>query len=60
MTVKELQQLEVGTLLYNGKTEGVIKMDGNIKVIELYIQIGTMSNLSNDYNERPENWSVLD
>lgn len=33
MTKKELQELPVGTLLYNGRTEGIIRMDGRDKVI---------------------------
>ena len=60
MTKKELTQLEVGTLLYNGHREGVIRMDGKINGIELFIPIYGMSNDSNEYDERPEPWYVLE
>lgn len=60
MTRKELENLPVGTLLYNGRKEGEIKMDGKIKVIEVWIPIYGMSNDAIDYNDRPENWSVLE
>lgn len=60
MTKKELENLPVGTILYNGRTEGEIKMDGKIKVIEIWIPIYGMSNGAVDYNDRPENWSVLE
>ena len=56
MTKKELEALEVGTVLFNGHTEGVIKMDGDIKVIEVYIPIYAMSNDANHFDERPEWW----
>lgn len=59
MTRKELENLPVGTLLYNGRNEGEIKMDGKIKVIEVWIPISGMSNDAVDYNDRPENWDVL-
>ena len=60
MTRKELQELNVGTIVYNGQTEGEIKMDGKTKVIEIYIPISGMSNDSRDYNDRPENWMVIE
>ena len=60
MTRKELENLKIGTLVYNGHTEGVIKMDGKIKVIEVWIPIYAMSNDSNHFNERPAYWSVLE
>lgn len=60
MTKKELEQLKDGTLLYNGRTEGVIKTDGKIKVIEIQIPIYAMCNDSRHYDERPDNWSVLE
>ena len=60
MTKKELQQLEEGTILYNGHTEAEIKMDGNIKVLEIWIPISSMSNDSHHFDERPENWEILD
>lgn len=60
MTRKELMELEVGTIVYNGRTEGEIKMDGNIKVIDIYIPISGMSNDSRDYDDRPENWMVIE
>ena len=60
MTRKELQELNVGTIVYNGRTEGEIKMDGKTKVIEIYIPISGMSNDSSDYNDRPENWMVIE
>lgn len=59
MARTDLQNLEVGTLLYNGHTEGKIVMDGGIKVIEVYIPIYGMSNDAIDFNERPEHWTVL-
>lgn len=60
MTKKELQELPVGTLLYNGRTEGIIRMDGRDKVIEVFIPISAMSNDAKDFNDRPEWWSVLE
>lgn len=60
MTRKELQELNVGTIVYNGRTEGEIKMDGKTKVIEINIPISWMSNDSRDYNDRPENWMVIE
>jgi len=60
MTVKELMQLKDGTLVYNGHSEGVIKTEYGIKVIETSIQISTMSNDANHYDEKPEFWDVLD
>lgn len=60
MTKFQLQQLKVGTLIYNGRTEAVIKMDGNTKCIEVMIPIDSMSNASNDFNEQPEWWDVIE
>lgn len=60
MTKKELEALDVGTMVYNGHTEGVIAKDGDLKVIEIWIPIHGMSNDAKDFNERPLNWSVLD
>lgn len=60
MTKKELLSLKDGTLVYNGRYEGEIKTDCGIKVIDIYIQIGTMSNDSRDYDERPENWVIIE
>lgn len=60
MKRSEIQQLKVGTLLYNGRTEGVVKMDGNEKVIEILIPVSSMCNGSSNYDERPEYWEVLD
>lgn len=60
MKRSELEQLKVGTLVYNGHTEGVVKMDGNIKVIEVYIPICAMNNDSKHYDERPEYWNKLE
>ena len=54
MTKKELEGLKPGTVLYNGHTEGVIKMDGKIKCIEVLIPIYGMSNDSNHVDERPD------
>lgn len=59
MKKNELMNLDVGTVLYNGRYEGVVKMDGNVKVIEVCIQISTMSNDSVDFNEHPENWEEV-
>lgn len=59
MTRKELMELEPGTMLYNGHTEGEIKMDGKIKVIEVWIPIDRMSDWSRYFDERPDNWSIL-
>lgn len=62
MTIKELEALPVGTLLYNGRTEAIIRMDGNIKVkvLQIDIPIYAMGNMSPDYNKRPEYWSVIE
>lgn len=60
MTKKELEALKVGTLVYNGHSEGVVKMDGKIKGIEIFIPIYGMSNDSNHVDERPEGWDVLE
>lgn len=60
MTRKELEKLEVGTLLYNGHTEGTIRMDGNRKVIEVWIPISAMSDDSKHFDERPDNWMILE
>ena len=47
-------------MLYNGRTEGIIRMDGRDKVIEVFIPISAMSNDAKDFNDRPEWWSVLE
>ena len=60
MTIKELKELPDGTLIYNGRHEGVIKTDCGDKVIEILIPIYAMSNGSNDFDERPEWWSVIE
>lgn len=60
MTKKELEQLKVGTLVYNGHTDGRIGMDGRTKVIVIRMPINTMSNDSKDFDERPEYWTVLE
>lgn len=60
MTRKELSELEVGTLIYNGRHEGEIKMDGKNKVIEIWIPISSMSDESNRFDERPYNWEVME
>ena len=58
MTTKGLRDLPEGTLLFNGRVEGVIKTDCGVKVIEILIPIDSMSNASKDYNERPEQWAI--
>ena len=60
MKKKELEALKVGTLVYNGHTEGVVKMDGKIKGIEIFIPIYAMSNESNHFDEHPDGWDVLE
>lgn len=60
MTRKELESLKIGTLLYNGHTEGVIKAHDGIKYIEILIPIQDMSNSSNHIDDRPEYWDVLE
>lgn len=60
MTKRELEELRAGTLVYNGHTEGIIKMDGKIKGIEIFIPIHGMSDDSNRIDERPTWWDVLD
>lgn len=60
MTKKQLNQLSIGTLLFNGHSEGRIKMDGKIKVIEVLIPIDSMSDDSHHFDERPDNWDILE
>ena len=60
MTIKELESLKVGTLLYNGHVEGEIKIDYGIKCIEILIPIQHMSNDSNHIDERPEFWDIME
>ena len=60
MTKQELEQLEVGTLIYNGRTVGEIRLDDGMKVIDILITIRDMSNDANDFNEKPEYWDVLE
>lgn len=60
MTRKELEALKPGTLIYNGHTEGVIKMDGGEKVIVVQIPIKYMTDDSKHFDERPDNWMTLD
>ena len=60
MTKKELQELEAGTLLFNGHHEGVIRMDGKEKVIEILIPISGMSNDSTHLEEQPIHWSAME
>lgn len=60
MTIKELKKLPVGTLIYNGHSEGVIRDDCGVKVIEVLIPIDSMSNNSRHYDEKPEYWEPLE
>ena len=60
MTMQELKQLKVGTLVYNGRTEGMIKEDCGEKVISVHIPLSAMSNDAMCFDERPRNWMVLD
>lgn len=60
MTKKELKELKNGTIVYNGKCEGEIKTVNGEKIIEVWYSIDSMSNDSNDYNNRPEWWSVIE
>lgn len=59
MTRSELNNLPVGSLVYNGHTEGVIKKDCAGKYIEVWIPINSMSDESKHFDERPSNWSEL-
>lgn len=59
MTKKELLELKVGTLIYNGRVEGEIMMYGGEKCIEIIYPINSMHDSHKDYNERPDNWMVL-
>ena len=60
MTREELMKLPVGTLLYNGKTEGVIVEEYGMKFISIHIPICAMSNRREDCNARPEGWEAVD
>ena len=60
MTKKELMKLEDGTLLYNGRNEGTVRTAYGEKCIEILIPISSMWNDSNDYNDRPEWWEILE
>jgi len=60
MKVKELKALPIGTLVYNGHTEGIITEDCGEKGISIFISIAGMSNDSSNFDERPEYWEPLD
>lgn len=60
MTRKELNDLPIGTLIYNGHTEGTIKKDCAGKYIEVWIPIRAMSDDSKHFDERPGYWMKLD
>jgi len=60
MTKQELMNLPVGTLLYNCEFEAEVKMDGNLKCIEILIPICDMSNDSRNSICRPETWDVIE
>lgn len=60
MTKKELQELKDGTLLYNGHVEGVIINDCGLKCIQVLIPIHAMNDDARHFDERPENWNLLD
>lgn len=60
MTKKELMALDDGTLVYNGRHEGIIKTEDGEKVINITIPISAMSNDKTDYNKRPEWWSAIE
>lgn len=58
MTREELMKLPVGTVVYNGHTEGIIGYAYYEKVIEISISIEDMDNDNTERNERPSVWSV--
>lgn len=60
MTKKELKALKDGTLIYNGRTEGIIKTVDGMKMIEILIPIVSMSNDSSDFDDCPKYWDVLE
>lgn len=59
MTKKELNNLPIGTIVYNGHVEGEIKADRAGKYIEVWIPINSMSNDSRYFDERPEFWEPM-
>lgn len=60
MKKKELEELKIGTWVYNGHSEGIILMDGKIKGIEIFIPIYGMNNDSRHFDDRPEEWELMD
>lgn len=60
MKKKELEELKVGTWIYNGHQEGIIKMHGKIKGIEIFIPFYGMNNDSRHFDDRPEEWELMD
>lgn len=60
MKRQELMDLKDGTFIYNGHSEGIVKTDCGIKVIEVLIPISAMSNDSRHFDERPEYWMTMD
>ena len=60
MKKKDLEELKVGTWIYNGHQEGIIKMNGKIKGIEIFIPIYGMNDDSRHFDDRPEEWELME
>lgn len=60
MTKQELLNLPIGTILYNGEYEAAVKMDGDIKCLEILVPIYAMSNDKKNSICRQETWDVLE
>ena len=60
MTKKELEALKVGTLLYNGHSEGIITMNGKTKGIQIFIPIHGMNDESRYIDDRADEWDILE
>ena len=60
MTKKELNNLPIGTIVYNGHAEGEIIADSAGKYIEVWIPINSMSDDSRYCDERPEFWEPME
>lgn len=60
MKKEEIKKLEVGTVLYNGRFEGVVKIEDGVKVVDIALPVFAMSKDAQDYNMNPENWAMLD
>lgn len=60
MTKKELEALKVGTVVYNGHSEGIITMDGKIKGIQIFIPIYGLNDESRYIDDRADEWDILE